>query len=255
MEALLIAVGEAGSWESKPGRELLKVHAPLIAASVAARWSRTVGANLTGALLAPIWEAWCGLIASGRFENAVAIGRKAAGRWASRAAAQAQTGVGSNLSRDLVAKVRDGQLRGKAELPATLTASQTAEPTPPDALPRWAVVVSALLAREGWSWPRPALLCVEDVLSTVSKTGRRRRSPMARHATGVPAQTWGALELLIFGGGPGSLAFRRAPSAGVVWALYGDAGLRSDPEILRVIRSAVAGRPTRAGRSWLAASA
>ena len=252
VEQLLEHIAAGDGWDGSPaGRELLRVHAPAIAKSVAARWVRTAGSDLADELLTPIWEAWTSLIASGRIENAAAVARKAALRSAALAAAQVQTGVGSDRSRDLVARVRDRQLLGRAELPIAMPAEES-NSAGLEALEPWVQILGAMLARAGWSWPRPALTCLSDVLATVPSTGRRRRSPMAQHATGVPAETWGALELLVFGGGPGSLSYRRASGAKVIWSLYGGEGLRADPEIQRVVAAAVSGRATRSGRrAWL----
>ena len=253
VEQLLADVAAAG-WESTAGRELLTVHAPMLARSVSARWSGTAGESLERDLVSRIWETWRGLILRDRLENAVAIARNAAKRAAPHTAAMAESGVGSERTRGLVAAVRDGKVGRRTEIPLTMASGHGIE-TAGESMPRWAVVLGVLLVKEGWAWPRPALSCIADVMATVTDTGRRRRSPMAGHDTGVPAETWGALELLVFGGGPGSLRYRRAPSAQSVWAFHGDHGLRANSEMIRVARSAVAGKATRAGRAWLAVSA
>ncbi|MET3803937.1 hypothetical protein ABIB25_000923 [Nakamurella sp. UYEF19] len=252
VESLLHEVAVAG-WESSSGRELLTVHAPMLVRNVAAAWSRTAGESLERDLVSRVWEVWRGLIMRDEIENAVQIARFAVKRSAPHTAAMAQSGIGSERTRGLVAAVRDKKVGRLSELPDTLVTSHGAASS--ESLPRWAVLLGVLLVKEGWSWPVPALGCIADVMSSVAETARRRRSPMAFHDTGVPAETWGALELLIFGGGPGGLRYRRPPSAAAVWGLHGDSGLRSDDQILRVVRAAVAGRPTRAGRPRLAVSA
>ena len=71
---------------------------------------------------------------------------------------------------------------------------------------------------------------------------------MAAHRTGVPDATWSALDLLTVGSGPGCRPESKVTGAAVQIELFGAKGIRSNPELMRVIRAAVQGRPVRTGR-------
>jgi hypothetical protein len=71
---------------------------------------------------------------------------------------------------------------------------------------------------------------------------------MAAHHTGVPAATWSALDLLIFGSGPGCQPESRMSGVSVQIDLLGAAGIRGNTELMRIVAAAVSGRPVRTGR-------
>ncbi len=82
----------------------------------------------------------------------------------------------------------------------------------------------------------------------VARSGRRCRSALAAHDTGVPAATWSALDLLTFGSGPGCQPESRTPGVSVQIDLLGAAGIRSNPALMRIVKAAVDGHPVRTGR-------
>ena len=72
----------------------------------------------------------------------------------------------------------------------------------------------------------PPLHAVMASAAGVARSGRRCRSALAAHDTGVPAATWSALDLLIFGSGPGCQPESRTPGVSVQIDLLGAAGVR-----------------------------
>ena len=86
--------------------------------------------------------------------------------------------------------------------------------------------LAAVLAVQGWQWPVPPLHAVMASAAGVARSGRRSRSVLAGHHTGVPAATWSALDLLIFGSGPGCQPESRTPGVSVQIDLLGAAGIR-----------------------------
>ncbi|HET9648839.1 MAG TPA: hypothetical protein VFP34_11465, partial [Microlunatus sp.] len=105
-----------------------------------------------------------------------------------------------------------------------------------------------VLAMEGWAWPVPPLNAVVASAAAAASTSRRCRSTMAAHRTGVPAATWSALDLLTLGSGPGCRPEARATGAAMQIDALGPAGVRANPELMRVVRAAVEGRVVRTGR-------
>ena len=95
--------------------------------------------------------------------------------------------------------------------------------------------------------PGPA--CSDGIRGLVARSGRNSRSVMAGHHTGVPAATWSALDLLIFGSGPGCDASSPDSGSGRTDRPARRSGLRSNPSLLRIVRAAVHGRPCATGRS------
>ena len=108
--------------------------------------------------------------------------------------------------------------------------------------------LAAVLALEGWRWPVPPLHAVMASAAGVARSGRRCRSVMAAHHTGIPASTWSALDLLTFGSGPGCQPECRTSGVSVQIDLLGAAGIRGNTELMRIVEAAVAGRPVRTGR-------
>ena len=66
---------------------------------------------------------------------------------------------------------------------------------------------------------------------------------MAAHHTGVPAATWSALDLLTFGSGPGCQPESRTPGVSVQIDLLGAAGIRGNPELMRIVDGSGVGPP------------
>ena len=99
-----------------------------------------------------------------------------------------------------------------------------------------------------------AAACGDGVRGMCGPPGRKSRSALAGHHTGVPVATWSALDLLIFGSGPGCDVVSRTPGVAVQIDLLGAAGVRLNRSLMRIVRAAVAGRPARTGRALKAAS-
>src|SRR6185437_5601481 len=121
------------------------------------------------------------------------------------------------------------------------------------AAPAWMRTLATVLAMEGWSWPVPPLHAVMASAAGAASTSRRCRSAMAAHETGVPAATWSALDLLTLGSGPGCRPEARTTGVAVQIDLFGAAGLRTNRELMRIVKAAVDGRPVRTGRKNAAA--
>src|SRR6478736_3540761 len=86
------------------------------------------------------------------------------------------------------------------------------------------------------------------VMSGAASTSRRCRSAMTAHRTGVPAATWSALDLLTLGSGPCCRPEARAIGMSMQFDDLGAVGVRSNRELMRVVRAAVEGRAIRTGR-------
>jgi hypothetical protein len=164
-------------------------------------------------------------------------------------AAAAQTGMGSPLRRGLADVAKQSQpLLGDAaleDLPA---------PDPDDESRRWLHLGTQLLEDAGWAWPIPAELAL-DAASGCGVDGRRpsgagaaRRSPLAAHPTGVPADTWAALELLALGSSAGCEPEHRWPGLILMTETMTDQQIITDRNVLRIVHAAVAGKAARTGR-------
>jgi len=227
----LLAVVATEGWSSGAGREAVEVMRRACRRE-AARWTRSAG-WLTDEGLAVVWEQMDRLVKAGRFEDAPGLLRVVARRAYAGEAAAAQTGVGSPTTRGLIAAIRS---------------SDTDETQPSLVAPPWMRTLAAVLAVQGWAWPVPPLHAVMASAAGVARSGRRCRSVMAAHHTGVPAATWSALDLLTFGSGPGCQPESRTPGVSVQIDLLGAAGIRGNTELMRIVDVAVSGRLVRTGR-------
>jgi hypothetical protein len=202
----------------------------------AMRWTWTAG-WMTDEGLADTWEQMDRLMRSGRFEDAPGLLTKVVRRAYAGEAAAVQTGMGSASTRGLVAAVTHSDARWITELdddePAADGGESSSQPPP------WMRTLAAVLAVEGWQWPVPPLHAVMASAACVVRSGRKSRS---------------ALDLLIFGSGPGCEVESRTPGVAVQIDLLGAAGVRSNRSLMRIVRAAVNGRPARTGRSLKAAS-
>jgi len=157
----------------------------------AMRWTWTAG-WMTDEGLADTWEQIDRLMRSGRFDDAPGLLTKVVRRAYAGEAAAAQTGMGSASTRGLVAAVTHSETRRVTELdeeePAT-DGGESATQAPP-----WMRTLAAVLAVEGWRWPMPPLHAVMASAACVVRSGRRSRSALAGHDTGVPVATWSALD-------------------------------------------------------------
>ena len=217
----------------------------------AMRWTWTAG-WMTDEGLADTWEQMDRLMRSGRFEDAPGLLTKVVRRAYAGEAAAVQTGMGSASTRGLVAAVTHSDARWITELDDEEPAADRGESGAQ--APPWMRTLAAVLAVEGWQWPVPPLHAVMASAACVVRSGRKSRSALAGHHTGVPVATWSALDLLIFGSGPGCEVESRTPGVAVQIDLLGAAGVRSNRSLMRIVRAAVDGRPARTGRSLKAAS-
>ena len=237
-------------WNSPAGTEAVTVMQRACRRE-AMRWTWTAG-WMTDEGLADTWEQMDRLMRSGRFEDAPGLLLKVVRRAYAGEAAAVQTGMGSSSTRGLVAAVTQSDSRWITELddeePAA-DAGESGSPAPP-----WMRTLAAVLAVEGWQWPVPPLHAVMASAASVVRSGRKSRSALAGHHTGVPVATWSALDLLIFGSGPGCDVESRTPGVAVQIDLLGAAGVRSNRSLMRIVRAAVDGRPARTGRALKAAS-
>ena len=246
---LLREVASQG-WNSAAGTEAVAVMQRACRRE-AMRWTSTAG-WMTDEGLADTWEQMDRLMRSGRFEDAPGLLTKVVRRAYAGEAAAVQTGMGSASTRGLVAAVTHSETRRVAELDDEEPAADGGESA--TQAPPWMRTLAAVLAVEGWRGPMPPLHAVMASAACVVRSGRRSRSALAGHDTGVPAATWSALDLLIFGSGPGCAVESRTPGVAVQIDLLGAAGVRSNRSLMRIVRAAVDGRPARTGRALKAAS-
>ncbi len=241
----LLADVAALGWDSPAGRRAVELMRQACRRE-ASRWTRTAG-WLTDEGLATVWEQLHRLVLAGRFEDAPGLLRVVVRRAYAGEAAAAQTGFGSPTTRGLIAAIQRSEartVRDLADEAADVRRDEVAGPVAPP----WMRTLAAVLAVEGWRWPVPALHAVMASAAGVARTGRRSRSALAAHDTGVPAATWSALDLLTFGSGPGCQPESRTPGASVQIDLLGAAGIRCNPALMRIVKAAVAGHPVRTGR-------
>jgi len=212
----------------------------------AMHWIRTAG-WLTDEGLSDVWEQMDRLVRAGRFADAPGLLRVAVRRAYAAEAAAAQTCMGSASTRGLIGAIRN------ADVPAVSALDEdsqvvTAGESGRSAAPPWMRTLAAVLAMEGWTWPVPPLNAVMAAAAGAASTSRRCRSAMAAHRTGVPAATWSALDLLTLGSGPGCRPEARTIGVSMQFDVLGAAGVRSNRELMRVVRAAVEGRVVRTGR-------
>jgi len=241
---VLRAVASQG-WSSAAGREAVEVMRRACRRE-AAHWTRTAG-WLTDEGLATVWEQMDHLVKTGRFEDAPGLLRVVVRRAYAGEAAAAQTGVGSPTTRGLIAAVRSSEAAPVGQI-GVEDSTPAPDDSPPLVAPPWMRMLAAVLAVEGWRWPVPPLHAVMASAAGVARSGRRCRSVMAAHHTGIPAATWSALDLLTFGSGPGCQPESRTPGVSVQIDLLGAAGIRGNQELMRIVAAAVSGRPVRTGR-------
>lgn len=241
--SLLAAVADQG-WNSDAGRRAIGIMQSACRRE-ASHWTRSAG-WLTDEGLATVWEQIDRLVRTGRLADAPGLLRVAVRRAYAAEAAAAQTGMGSASTRGLVGAVRNADVGTVGELADD--AARVESDAARLAAPSWMRTLAAVLAREGWSWPVPPLHAVMASAAGAASSSRRCRSAMAAHRTGVPAATWSALDLLTVGSGPGCRPDSRTTGSAVQIDAFGPKGIRTNPELMRIVRAAVQGRPVRTGR-------
>ena len=241
--SLLAAVADQG-WNSDAGRRAIGIMQSACRRE-ASHWTRSAG-WLTDEGLATVWEQIDRLVRTGRLADAPGLLRVAVRRAYAAEAAAAQTGMGSASTRGLVGAVRNADVGTVGELADDAAHLESDAGRP--AAPSWMRTLAAVLAREGWSWPVPPLHAVMASAAGAASSSRRCRSAMAAHRTGVPAATWSALDLLTVGSGPGCRPDSRTTGSAVQIDTFGPKGIRTNPELMRIVRAAVQGRPVRTGR-------
>ena len=244
LSELLAAVANRG-WDSVSGREAIEIMRRACRRE-AMHWTRAAG-WMTDEGLATVWEQMDRLVQTGRFEDAPGLLRVVVRRAYAGEAAAAQTGLGSPTTRGLIGAIKRREAAPIEEYGAE-DPWMALDETPDLNAPPWMRTLAAVLAVEGWHWPVPPLHAVMASAAGVAQSGRRCRSAMAAHSTGVPPATWSALDLLTFGSGPGCQPESRTPGVSVQIDLLGAAGVRSNKTLMRIVAAAVEGRPVRTGR-------
>src|SRR6478735_3265832 len=244
LSGLLAAVAAEG-WGGEAGRRAVGIMRSACRRE-AMHWIRTAG-WLTDEGLSDVWEQMDRLVRAGRFADAPGLLRVAVRRAYAAEAAAAQTGMGSASSRGLIGAVRRADLHAVGQLADASPDVESGGMEEP-AAPPWMRTLAAVLAMEGWAWPVPPLHAVMASAAGAASTSRRCRSAMAAHETGVPAATWSALDLLTVGSGPGCRPESRTTGSAVQIDTFGPRGIRTNPELMRIVRAAVDGRPVRTGR-------
>ena len=215
------------------------------------RWARSAG-WLGQDGHSELWEYVNGLLLKGyRIDMIMPAAALKAARIYAQLAAAAQTGMGSSSSPKLVALARSA---GPLRRDDILSVLQSADQGRTEAPPRWLHLGGTMLDAAGWAWPVPATPALEAAAAcgAVSRsrggTGRQQRSPLARHKTGVPPNTWSSLELLALGSSPMCNPDHRWPGIILMTEAMDDEQLRSDRHVKRIVAAAVAGRAVRTGR-------
>jgi len=243
--ALLAVVADQG-WGSDAGRQAIRIMQSACRRE-AAQWTRKAG-WLTDEGLAVVWEQFDRLVRAGRFADAPGLLRIAVRRAYAAEAAAAQTCMGSASTRGLIGAVRNADVGAVGELVEDAITDADHQGPAATAAPEWMRTLAVVLAGAGWSWPVPPLHAVMASAAGAASSSRRCRSRMAAHQTGVPDATWSALDLLTVGSGPGCRPESKVTGSAVQIELFGAKGIRSNPELMRIIRAAVQGRPVRTGR-------
>jgi Arc/MetJ-type ribon-helix-helix transcriptional regulator len=244
LSALLAAVAGEG-WGGDAGRRAIGIMRSACRRE-AAHWVRRAG-WLTDEGLSDVWEQMDRLVRSGRFTDAPGLLRVAVRRAYAAEAAAAQTCMGSASTRGLIGAIRSADVHAVSSLDGDSHAGDSGETVGP-AAPAWMRTLAAVLAVEGWAWPVPPLHAVMASAAGAASTSRRCRSAMTAHETGVPPATWSALDLLTLGSGPGCRPEVRAIGMSMQFDVLGAVGVRSNRELMRVVRAAVEGRVVRTGR-------
>jgi hypothetical protein len=243
--SLLAVVADQG-WGSDAGRQAVGIMQSACRRE-AAQWTRRAG-WLTDEGLAVVWEQIDRLVRMGRFADAPGLLKIAVRRAYAAEAAAAQTCMGSASTRGLIGAVRDAVVGPVGELAEDAVAGGPDPDVGRTSAPTWMRTLATVLAMEGWSWPVPPLHAVMASAAGAASSSRRCRSAMAAHQTGVPVATWSALDLLTLGSGPGCRPESRTTGSAVQIDMFGPAGIRSNPELMRIVRAAVEGRSVRTGR-------
>lgn len=244
LPALLAEVAVDG-WNGDAGRQAVEVIRRACRRE-ASRWTKTAG-WLTDEGLSAVWEQMDRLVRTDRVQDATGLLPIVVRRVYAGEAAAAQTGMGSPTTRGLIGAVQRREAMSVEEYGSDETHSPNDDPSSLSA-PPWMRTLAAVLAVEGWRWPVPALHAVMASAAGAAHTGRRNRSALAAHNTGVPAATWSALDLLTFGSGPGCQPESRNPGVSVQIDLLGAAGVRGNKQLMRIVTAAVQGLPVRTGR-------
>lgn len=248
--AHLAEVAEKG-WGSDAGRRAIGIMQAACRRE-AAQWTRNAG-WMTDEGLSVVWEQLDRLVRLGRLADAPGLLRIAVRRAYAAEAAATQSGMGSASTRGLIDAVRNADVRAVGGLPEEAHPSHVNVDDPTTVpVPEWMRTLAAVLASSGWSWPVPPLHAVMASAAGAASSSRRCRSRMAAHQTGVPVATWSALDLLTVGSGPGCRPESKVTGAAVQIELFGAKGIRSNPELMRIIRAAVDGRAVRTGRKRVA---
>jgi hypothetical protein len=242
LSALLTAVAGEG-WGGDAGRRAIGIMRSACRRE-ATHWTRRAG-WLTDEGLSDVWEQMDRLVLAGRFADAPGLLRVAVRRAYAAEAAAAQTCMGSASTRGLIGAVRSADVHAVSALVGD---SRAVEVSDRPVAPAWMRTLAALLAVEGWAFPVPPLHAVMASAAGAASSSRRCRSAMTAHETGVPAATWSALDLLTLGSGPGCRPEARAIGMSMQFDALGAAGVRSNRELMRVVRAAVEGRAVRTGR-------
>ncbi len=243
--SLLAEVADQG-WGSDPGHQAIGIMQSACRRE-AAQWTRKAG-WLTDEGLAIVWEQLDRLVRAGRFADAPGLLKIAVRRAYAAEAAAAQTCMGSAGTRGLIGAVRNADVGAVHELVEDAIVEADDHEPAAMAAPEWMRTLATVLACEGWSWPMPPLHAVMASAASAATSSRRCRSTMTAHQTGVPDATWSALDLLTVGSGPGCRPESKVTGTAVQIELFGPKGIRSNPELMRVIRAAIQGRPVRTGR-------
>ena len=243
--ALLGVVADQG-WGCDAGRQAIGIMQTACRRE-AAQWTRRAGL-LTDEGLAIVWEQIDRLVRAGRLADAPGLLRIAVRRAYAAEAAAAQTCMGSASTRGLIGAVRNADVGPVSELADDAVAGGADTDPAVMAAPAWMRTLATVLAMEGWSWQVPPLHAVMASAAGAASSSRRCRSAMAAHRTGVPAATWSALDLLTVGSGPGCRPESRTTGSAVQIDTFGPRGIRTNPELMRIVRAAVEGRPVRTGR-------
>jgi hypothetical protein len=245
LPALLAEVAVDG-WNGGAGRQAIEVMRRACRRE-ATRWTKTAG-WLTDEGLSAVWEQMDRLVRTKRVQDAPGLLPIVVRRVYAGEAAAAQTGMGSPTTRGLIGAVQRREAASAEEYGFDDTHSSQDEPASMPPAPPWMRTLAAVLAAEGWRWPVPALHAVMASAAGAAQNGRRNRSVLAAHDTGIPAATWSALDLLTVGSGPGCQPESRAPGVSVQIDLLGAAGIRGNNQLMRIVTAAVQGRPVRTGR-------
>lgn len=256
LRALLETVDSVG-WNGPAGRAVLEL-LRRESRREAARWVRQAG-SLDEAAVAAGWETADEWLRSDRSQDPIGWVRRTVRRVMEAEAGAVQTGMGDPVQRrKLVKALADMRavdpsrtmIRSmRAELDESLTASLDAgEPSVPADQPAWLPVIARMLQRAGWAWPQSALTCLQAVWMATASGRKRSASAFTLPATGVPAETWSALALLVAGSGPGCKAAHRWPGARGVHKGGKSQAICESPEVRRIVRHAVAGSAVRSSR-------